>query len=260
MATEIDGEGQGQPVALPQDPYERVLAYQGELTAFFTGSSMEANRYSAMREDLTRNPLYAGLAPTFLKRNRDTASLWTFAKSVNSSWEPRRQFIREQFEPLLDFLERSGLPQAGTMPGGYDSNAWTGVQDTVQQARAVKTLVPVTQAAIEVLIQHLEQRNHNGGPPLDEVEEAIGHLRNLHAGLGRLLTAAESGKLTSTINEGLVGEIARYGRRAARTLKNDPVPYALSGLLLAVCTACGIPGLGGYLGGIATAMRKPAGS
>lgn len=210
-----------------------------------------------MRTDLLRNPAYNALAPNFLKSCRDTGALWTFAKSVDGSWEPRRSFLREQFEPLLDFLEGGALSGAQQrMPGSYDAAAWTGVSEPVQRVRAVQSLVPVAQAAIETLISQLEAPGHNGGPPLEEAEVALGHLRQLHAALGQLLTLADEGSLLTSRGEGLMVEAARYGRRAAKALKNDPVPYALSATLLGLFTACGFPGLGGYLSGIAIAMKK----
>lgn len=218
---------------------------------------MDAEQYAKMRADLLSNPAYSGLAPEFLKRNRDTGALWPFAKSVDARWEPRRQFLREQFEPLLQHLESGASRPQRQMPGPYDSSAWTGIEDPVHRARAVKTLIPVAQSAIELLIDHLGQPNHNGGPPLDEVEEALDHLRKLHGKLGEILLAADEGRLTSAKGEGLMEEAARYARRATKSLKNDPLPYALSAALFAVFTACGFPGLGGYLPGIALAIRKP---
>ncbi|HEX7822668.1 MAG TPA: hypothetical protein VF463_18855 [Sphingobium sp.] len=92
---------------------------------------------------------------------------------------------------------------------------------------------------------------------MDEVEFALERLWKLHSALGTLLAAATSDGLRTVVNGGLVAEISRYGRQAARALKDDPLPYALSGTLLAVLTACGLPGLGGYLGGIAMAIQKP---
>lgn len=243
----------------PEELFERVLDFQGQLIGYFTGdSSLTNDAYLAMRRELLEDPQYGGLAPGWLRRNRDLSALWSFAKSVDGSWEPRRQFLREEFEPLLDFLERGGAAPAPKMPGPYDSSAWTGVQTTSQQARAIRTLIPVSQAAVEALIAHLERPSHNGGPPLDEVDHALDQLRKLHHALGQLLSACEAGKLKESIEGGLVSEIARYGRQAARSLKHDPLPYALSGVLLAVFTACGMPGLGGYLGGIAMAIRKPS--
>lgn len=238
--------------------FDEVLNFQGDLIDYFTGGKgLEEAQYQVMRRRLLEDPRYGGLAPSWLRRNRDLGALWSFAKSVDGRWEPRRQFLREQFEPLLDFLERGGRQSSPRMPGPYDANAWTGVQTTVQQVRAIQTLIPVAQAAVGSLIQHLDVPNHNGGPMLDEVEFALERLRKLHAALGTLLNAVEQGNLKDSIDTGLVAEIARYGRQAARSLKHDPLPYALSGTLLALFTACGFPGLGGYLGGIAIAIKKP---
>lgn len=217
---------------------------------------MDGVDYTAMRADLLRNPLYAGLAPDFLKRCRDTGALWSFAKSVNPSWEPRRVFLREQFEPLLDRLEHGGAQSARRMPGPYDSNAWTGAQGPIQRVKAVQTLLPLAQAAVGSLIEHLEKPGHNGGPPLDEVDRALVSLRDLHNSLGEILHLADEGGLASPRGEGLVIEAARYGRRAARALKHDPLPYAMSAALLGLLTACGFPGLGGYLSGMALAIKR----
>jgi hypothetical protein len=239
--------------------FEKTLTFQDELIAYFTGSSnLDDAKFRAIRDEMLTDPRYGDLAPKWLRRHRDLGSLWSFAKSISPSWEPRRQFIREEFEPLLDFLERGGATPSPQMPSAYDASAWTGVQSTAQQARAIKTLVPVAQAAIGTLISHLEQPTHNGGPPLDEVSFAIERLKLLYSSLGKLLTAVGQGTFKDTIDEGLVAEISRYGRQAARALRHDPLPYALSGVLLAVFTACGFPGLGGYLGGIAVAIRKPS--
>lgn len=237
-------------------PFERVLHYQSQLIAFFTGTTMDPNEYAAMRNDLLNTPEFGGLAPSFLKRHRDTAALWAFAKSVDPSWDPRRRFLREQFEPLLDFIEKNEALPSHRMPGPYDSSAWTGVQDRSQKVRAVQTLIPVAQAAVQALIAHLEIPSHNGGPQLDEVEAALRHLRKLHATLGALLVVADSGDLHSDKGEGLAVEVARYGRRAAKSLRDDPLPYAMSATLLGIFTACGFPGLGGYLSGMALAIRK----
>lgn len=242
---------------MPEQPFERVLSFQGDLVSFFTGGSeLDEPRYQIMRKELLEDPCYGDLAPKWLRRHRDLSSLWSFAKSVDGSWEPRRQFLREEFEPLLDFLERGGATPSPRMPGPYDASAWTGAQSSVQQVRAIKTLIPVAQAAIGALIEHLERPNHNGGPQLDEVEFALERLRKLHTALGALLANVEGGKLQDVLQGGLVSEIGRYGRQAARALKHDPLPYALSGTLLAIFTACGFPGIGGYLGGVALAVKK----
>ena len=71
-----------------------------------------------------------------------------------------------------------------------------------------------------------------------------------------MLTAADDGKLADVFNNGLPSEAARYAKRAAKALRDDPMPYAVSATILAIMTACGIPGIGGYLTGVALSMKK----
>lgn len=256
MPVPMNDDQNALPPERPSDPYERALSFQDDLIGFFTGSSMDGAEYVALRKELLEDPRYGGLAPKFLRRYRDTGALWSYAKSVDPSWEPRRKFIRSEFEPLLEFLEAGGTKPTPRMPDTYDASAWTGVQSSAQQAAAIKTLIPVAQAAVEQLIRHLEQPSHNGGPPLDEIADAISQLRSLHSALGELLTAADEGRISAAVHNGLLPEIGKWGKRVARTLRNDPMPYAMSAALLAIFTACGVPGIGGYLGSVALAITK----
>ncbi len=247
-------------MAVESEPFRRVKGYLDSFIAFFAGGEkMDDEAYAAIRNDLRSNPAYEGLAPEFIEKERDAASLWSFAKSIDPSWEPRRRYLREQFDPLLTYLETGKLRPTRQMPGPYDAGAWTGIQNPGQRLRAVQTLIPVAQAAIGALIRQLEAPTHNGGPRLDEVEQALESLRRLHSVLGDLLATAEAGNLNSAEGEGLMVEASRYGRRAAKALKSDPVPYALSAAVLAVLSACGAPDIAGYLAGIAMAIQKPKG-
>lgn len=60
------------------------------------------------------------------------------------------------------------------------------------------------------------------------------------------------------LGENLQAEVARYGKRAAKALRDDPMPYLSSALLVGLFTACGIPGLGAYLSGVALTVQKHA--
>jgi hypothetical protein len=243
-----------------ESAFERVLRYQDDLIGFFTNShQFAAGDYEAMRKDLLNNPAYNNLTPKFIRRCRDPGSLWSFAKSVDGSWEPRRRFLREEFEPLLDHLETGNRGPVLRMPGNYDANAWTGLPSGAQRVQAIQTLIPVAQAAVGCLIEHLEKPGHNGGPPLDEIDTALDNLRLLHSALGKLLDLADDGRLATDLGDGLIVEIARYARRSAKAIKDDPLPYALSGTLLGLLTACGFPGLGGYLGAVALTIKKSSG-
>ncbi|MBW3168838.1 hypothetical protein [Qipengyuania flava] len=161
----------------------------------------------------------------------------------------RAAVIRQDFNSALEAAETEE-------PQTFDPSSWNGSQSASTQLAAVKALIPLAQASIEGLIASLGEPGANGGPILDERAEAIEHLRQLHTALGELLTAAESGHLNDELGEGLAAEAARYAKRAARSLRDDPMPYVASSLLLAVLTACGLPGIGGYLSGVALNIRK----
>jgi len=213
--------------------------------------------YRELRRMLLVDETYKDVIPPFVRRHRDLGSLWPAMKSYSPQWEPRRIEVRAQFEGVLELAERAELfGNADSNPPGYDSAAWTGASKPVDRVVAVKTLIPIALHAVDHLIASLEAPRHNGGPPLDGALEAVENLRLLHKALGDLLSAADDGKLTDNVNEGLANEAARYAKRAAKALRDDPIPYAFSATILAVMSACGLPGIGGYLSGVAVNMRR----
>jgi hypothetical protein len=237
-----------------------LLAAEGQ-----RGAELD-REYRSLRRALLAEPRYEMVIPKYVRRHRDLESLWPTFKSFSPHWEPRRQEVREQFEPLLAEAERASLSEKLQIGDhaeaevvrrpGHDATAWTGASSPAERVLAVKTLMPVAQSAVEQLLALLDNPGHNGGPPLDEVEEAIGELRHLHAALGKLLTAADEGKLMEALNDGAAAETARFAKRAARALRDDPVPYAIAGTILGLLTACGFPGIGGFLASVAIQMKK----
>lgn len=215
------------------------------------------HEYKELRSIFLDDDTYKESIPAFVRRYYDLSSLWPAMKSFSPKWEPRRVEVRSQFEPALaiaEQLETSAKPSDGVT--GFDASAWSGATKGSDRVKAVITLLPVAQSAVEQLIAMLEAPRHNGGPLLDETVAAIESLRQLHQKLGELLIAADEGKLTEAFNEGLPSEAARFAKRAARSLRDDPIPYALSATVLAIMTACGVPGIAGYLAGVALSMRK----
>ncbi|MDB5736448.1 MAG: hypothetical protein JWO65_116 [Sphingomonas bacterium] len=215
------------------------------------------HEYKELRRILLEDDTYSDVIPAFARRYRDLGSLWPALKSFSPQWEPRRVEVRNQFEGALATAERiEFFGKSGEAPTGYDSSAWTGAIKGSDRVKAVKTLLPIARNAVEHLIATLEAPRHNGGPPLDEMVAAIKDLRQLHRALGEMLIAADQGKLADAFNDGLPTEAARYAKRAARALRDDPMPYAVSAAVLAIMTACGVPGIGGYLAGVAISMKK----
>ena len=105
------------------------------------------------------------------------------------------------------------------------------------------------------MIASISDTGGNGAPLLDENRTAVDNLRKLHGALGDLLAAADTGQLDDELGQGFAADAARYAKRAAKALRDDPMPYIASGLLNSVLWACGVPGVGAFLGGIAQNIR-----
>lgn len=210
------------------------------------------------RRNVSDDAQYPDLRRELLRRINDPPSLLVTHPSVDSftafikgirAKPARVQKVRDDFSLLLSTVVEE--PSAGTQ-----SSAWTGIESPSERLRTVRKLLPLAQAAVEGLIASLSDTGGNGAPLLDEREEAVSHLRQLHAVLGDLLAAADAGHLEDQLGQGLAAEAARYATRAARALRDDPMPYVASGLLHGLFAVCGFPGVGGFLGGIAQNIRK----
>lgn len=220
--------------------------------------------YKALRQAFLDNEDYADAVPRLVRVHRDLGGMWPYMKSFDPQWEPRRKHVRDELEALFnraDELVKRGNDVDPPWPGSppeetVDASDWTGTLTRTQRLSAAKSLLPVARASIERLIEELGKPSHNGGPPLDETVEAIENLRKLHKALGDILEGIEGDRWSEIEGLGLPAEAARYAKRFARSVRGDPMPYAASALLLSVLTACGFPGIGGYLAGVAIAVRK----
>lgn len=128
-----------------------------------------------------------------------------------------------------------------------DPSAWTGIRSRADRLAAAKMLIPTAQGAIENLIFGLENRSHNGGPPLDEMSEAIAALRELHGKLGELLEAIDAGRFDTDLGDGLISEAIKVSQRVGQNLQNDPLPYAAASLLMSIFFMLGQPAIGAWL-------------
>ena len=74
-----------------------------------TGGDVPKRDYQRVRTTLLADESISALVPTFVRTCRDPDVFWSFIKakySGDGSYEARRRFLREQFDPLLNALER----------------------------------------------------------------------------------------------------------------------------------------------------------
>jgi hypothetical protein len=195
-----------------------------------------------------------------MRRSSEVPSLLNTHPTLNSfsayvTGIPDRNVRVERVRAEFDALNDKALKDPADH---HEASDWTGLDTKASRLRAVKNLIPLAQSAVEGMISALSEPGGNNGPLLDHREEALVHLRALHEALGKLLTAADEGHFEDELGQGFAAEASRFAKRAARALRDDPMPYIAQGLLVGVLSACGVPGLGEFLGGIAGAMKKSA--
>lgn len=204
--------------------------------------------YTQIRKTLDRRSV--GL-PRAVSLHPTMDSFGTFLKELPDR-DARKNYVREDLRDLQRLIDDSAKAQPA------ETSTWTGIQSPVEQVNAVRALLPVAQASVELLIQELSRPGPNGGPLLDEREEAVESLRELHRTLGGLLQAADSGHLSDGLGQGLAAEAVRYAKRALQMLRDDPMPYATATMVVAVLGASGLGTAAGLLGGMALSIRKKA--
>lgn len=79
------------------------------LEAHATGGASSNEEYVELRKILLVSEISTQL-PAFVRQRRNLSEFWQYIKSKFGTYQERRDYIREAFSPILDFLE-SGSPE-----------------------------------------------------------------------------------------------------------------------------------------------------
>ena len=77
------------------------------MTTCASGGSRDSADYAALRQELMSHSETQAKLPRFVQTCRNLSEFWDFIQPKFPSYKQRREFIREQFEPLLTMLETS---------------------------------------------------------------------------------------------------------------------------------------------------------
>lgn len=108
------------------DLIEQVECFRALLTAFATGGAVDqttATNYESFRKILMAS-VESPRLPGFVKRCRTLGDFWTFIKPRVRTYQERREFLLEEFNPLLTFLEgdsQEPTPEAEPILSKLDS-------------------------------------------------------------------------------------------------------------------------------------------
>ena len=99
-----------------------VESFQNLLVAVATGGSGDPHEYGELRRSLIGNHSISDKLPRFIKTNRDTGQFWNFIKQKFPTYKERREFLWEEFRPVLESLEgRNETPSHETISGALEN-------------------------------------------------------------------------------------------------------------------------------------------
>lgn len=78
---------------------------QNLLISLATGGRAENLEYQELRQYFLENTIAKSRIPSWVKQYRDLSQFWQFIKFKFSTYAERRNFIWNEFTPLLEFLE-----------------------------------------------------------------------------------------------------------------------------------------------------------
>ena len=95
-----------------KDLLVQIETLQNMLIAQATGGAEDNSEYTRLRQVLLSQASLEPLIPQFVRTCRSLFQFWQFIKYEYGTYAERREFLWEQFRPLLEGVERGGLTPA----------------------------------------------------------------------------------------------------------------------------------------------------
>jgi hypothetical protein len=108
----------------------KVANLKGMLNERARGGSPSEHEYSRLRDELVAIPAIRDILPNFVLRCRTIQEFWQFIKPKYAKWHERTEFLQEEFEPILSWLE-----------GGTKPPIRNGHKEPGRPARMIKVLL-----------------------------------------------------------------------------------------------------------------------
>ncbi len=88
--------------------FEEVESLQSLLVSKATGGDEDEAEYTRLRQVVLAEPSIEPLVPRFVRTSRSLGQFWQFIKNKFAKYAERRQYLWDEFRPMMDLLERGG--------------------------------------------------------------------------------------------------------------------------------------------------------
>lgn len=201
---------------LPDSLAERALLLQNLMISRATGGASNPITYKQLRREFMENPDTKALLPTVVRTARDLDQFWGVAKQY-ATYQERREWLRVEFTPLLDQLERGGAaPSDATTAAGLTAFDAAGVHSIWEKALSRREQDPegaitAARTLLEAVCKHILD---DAAVPYDDGAD----LPKLYREVAKVLSLAPSEHTEEAFKQILSGCISVVGGLA--TVRN----------------------------------------
>ena len=174
---------------IPSDPIDRVLQLRSimiDRVTYSRGGPESGRSYDALREALMQDDALRARLRQSVRVCRMLSDLWDFIQPNFPTYASRRNYFREEFDPLLTYLENlANSPGNEILDGPFDDFSVAGVRDLWNKAteridQDPEGAITAARSLVESVCKHV----------LDEAGEQYGDLDNIYRQASRLLELA----------------------------------------------------------------------
>jgi hypothetical protein len=152
----------------------KVESLKSMLVSRATGGAGDDYDYSNLRRELIAMPRITKLLPQAVQVCRDLSEFWGFIKPKFATYADRREYLRQEFEPLLAKLEsESRAPSDSAISAQIQATSLSSIQEAWQKAlerRATDAEGAITAARtlLESVCKHVLD---SAGQPYDDTAD-----------------------------------------------------------------------------------------
>lgn len=160
-----------------------VEYFQDGIVAHATGGGFNNQLYIETRRRLLENKSIEKLLPEWVVSKRTIDQFWTFIKGRFSTYQERREFLWNEFSPLLNYLEKktsSPLEEIIVFDEAHIHDQWQKALDRKQTEP--EGAITLARTLIESILKHiLDEQNieYNDGADLPELYKEVAKSLNL---------------------------------------------------------------------------------
>ena len=163
--------------------FQLVEYFQDGIVSRATGNDFDNQLYTTVRSKLISNKTIEKLLPDWIKTKRTIDQFWTFIKGRFSTYQERRQFLWDEFAPVLNYLETKSTSPLEESIAFDESHIHTQWQKALERKQTEpEGAITSARTLIESILKYIldeQEIKYNDGAELPDLYKEVSKSLNL---------------------------------------------------------------------------------